>query len=73
MTRKDFELIAGVLAYCEAHCDDDKESAIVEWVAGLFGDRLVATNERFDYARFMTASLPIATKQKAERVKAQLS
>ena len=61
MTRKDFELIAGTLRYCDAHCDahcDDEtetETALVAWVAEKFADELAGTNARFDRARFIKA------------------
>lgn len=59
MTRKDFELIAETLAYCEAHCDNADELTIVRWVAGHFGEALKSTNPRFDEGRFLVAALPI--------------
>ena len=59
MTRKDFQRIAGVLAYAETHCDDEKESATVEWVAGLFADDLARSFPGFDRGRFEAAALPI--------------
>ena len=54
MTRKDFQRIAGVLAYAEAHCDDDRETETVRWIAGLFGDF-----PGFVPSRFAAAALPI--------------
>jgi hypothetical protein len=51
MTRKDYELIAEVLASLSA----DTRYEIDE-VAEAFADRLAETNERFDKVRFLRAS-----------------
>ena len=59
MTRKDFQRIAGVLAYAEAHCDGEKETETVRWVAGLFGDELARDSPEFLPSRFAAAALPI--------------
>jgi hypothetical protein len=67
VTRKDFELIADVFAYCEAHCDDPQESHLVRWIADHMADALAVTNDRFDRARFMAASLPLATRRAVKR------
>jgi hypothetical protein len=56
MTRKDFELIAETLRYCDAHCDTDEETALVAWVAEKFGERLALAHPRFDVARFLKAA-----------------
>ena len=59
MTRKDFQRIDGVLAYAETHCDDEKESATVEWVAGLFADDLAHDSPGFRRGTFEATALPI--------------
>ena len=59
MTRKDFQRIAGVLAYAEAHCDDDRETETVRWIAGLFADDLADDSPGFLPSRFAATALPI--------------
>lgn len=56
MSRKDFELIANVIAEyrSEAPGRDRKENAGSE-IASRFADALQATNPRFDRARFLKA------------------
>lgn len=52
MTKKDFELIAGVLA--DVHKKGNK-ICVVE----LLADALAETNPRFDRGRFLTACIPV--------------
>ena len=61
MTRKDFRRIASVLAYAEAHCDGEKETEVVAWVAGLFADELGRGRPVSAFRRdlFEAAALPI--------------
>ena len=59
LTRKDFQRIAGVLAYAEAHCDDDRETETVRWIAGLFADDLADDFPGFRRGTFEAAALPI--------------
>lgn len=60
MTRRDFQLIAGVLADCERTAGEDRAaSAIVHYAAERFARELAGTNERFDGGRFMRAAVPI--------------
>ena len=59
MTRKDFQRIASVLAYAEAHCDDDRETETVRWIAGLFADELADSFPGFVRGTFEAAALPI--------------
>ncbi len=73
MTRKDFELIARALAYCEAHCDSEDETGVVRWVAETVGLHLKAEHPRFDSGRFHAAALPITAREQATRVKEALS
>lgn len=64
MTKKDFERIASVLAYCEAYAGNDAESEVVEWVAEEFSESFEADHPRFKPV-FMVAALPLkAEKQK---------
>ena len=56
MTRKDFELLAGVLNRLNAdfnNCGDDSVSLAL--VAEELADALAGTNERFDRAKFLKA------------------
>lgn len=55
MTKKDYEVIAQRLRYCNQHCDSDDEANIVEWVSEHIADALLSTNPRFDRERFITA------------------
>jgi len=48
MTRKDFEIVAAIIA----DLDDD---GIREHVANHFARKLAATNPRFDVSRFLKA------------------
>lgn len=68
MTRKDFELIASTLAYCESHCDDDKETAMVEWIVEKFADALAAGHPRFNRGRFEVYALPIKHAELRRRI-----
>lgn len=52
MTRRDFQLIAGVLAETR-----NIEATSRELYARAFADALVSTNERFDRERFLRAAL----------------
>lgn len=55
MTKKDFELIAEVIATLpESISYNDQEQ-----VAAAFADRLATTNPRFDRDRFMDAAMSI--------------
>jgi len=56
MTRKDFELIAATLRYCDAHTDTVEEERLVRWVAEKFADVLAGANPRFDRVRFVKAA-----------------
>ena len=51
MTKKDFELIARILA--SPYCAEDQIA--VRAVAYRFADALATTNPRFDRARFLAA------------------
>lgn len=58
MTRRDYELIAGVFATTEAVCARSAWDAV--WrdrtrVANAMADALAADNPRFDRARFLAA------------------
>jgi hypothetical protein len=51
MTRKDYELIAGVLANLNEMVDD----YVLEAIAEVFADSLAGTNANFNRDRFITA------------------
>lgn len=53
MTRKDFELIAGVLASLDPDVLTNEQH---QWIAEAFADRLAETNPNFDRERFMAAA-----------------
>lgn len=58
MTRKDFELIAGVLRTEHAgYADVSDGAAAIEAVAFRFADELAQDNPRFDRKRFLAAAL----------------
>lgn len=61
MTRKDFKLIADVLASLgrdAAHCFDDAGDR--ESIARRFAEALSDTNPNFDHARFIEAATNLA-------------
>lgn len=72
MTRKDLELLARALCYCESHCDNDTESDIVEWVTEKIADHIAVDHPRFNRGRFEKAANPIKSRFLAESIVAQL-
>ena len=55
MTRKDFDLIANVLAECHRTSRNRVDQSNVDHVIEEMADALVKTNPRFDRERFVTA------------------
>ena len=56
MTAKDFNLIAEILKdLLEDYADDARAVEVLEDTAEEFSERLLASNTRFDKARFLTA------------------
>jgi hypothetical protein len=56
MTKKDYELIAGVMANLSADFNNDGEDTVsLSLVAQELADVLSTTNPRFDRARFLSA------------------
>ena len=55
MTKKDFELIAGVLRHCQK-CAASDETVVIDWVSECMAEALADTNPRFDTERFLQAS-----------------
>ena len=56
MTAKDFNLIAEILKdLLEDYADDARAVEVIEDTAHEFSERLLASNIRFDSARFLTA------------------
>lgn len=56
MTRRDFELIAHVLAFdLEHHCSTVESVDQLDRLARIFATELATTNPRFDRDRFLAA------------------
>lgn len=53
MTRKDFELIAGVLRDARSHAPPDRP---LDYLTGAFANALSRNNARFNADRFMRAA-----------------
>ena len=74
MTKRDFEMIAAVLAEIESEAWEhheqarDIELATLRIVASRLASRFKQANPRFDSARFDIASMPI----RAARLKAEI-
>jgi hypothetical protein len=73
MTKKDFQVIANTLAYCEAHCDNAEEAAMVEWVTEKFAETLKAAHPRFNVGTFTAAALPIKSRERKAAILAKLN
>jgi hypothetical protein len=78
MTKKDFELIASVIADCEAivHSDDPVAETdgtyAIELLAGRMSAALAKGHPRFDAARFEKYALPIKSAALRDRILAKL-
>jgi hypothetical protein len=70
MTRKDFELIAEVLAHFHREYPVGPVREVVSEMAVMFRRRLAFVNKNFDQERFMAAALnrPAPKKKRAARV-----
>jgi hypothetical protein len=58
MTKKDFELIAATIIAVRPRAafeGSEQQSLTLDTLSELFADKLAATNERFDRARFLKA------------------
>jgi hypothetical protein len=55
MTRKDFELIASVIAGLRRDCDEPTELHVLNTVAQRFATQLATTNAGFNRMRFLKA------------------
>ncbi len=59
MTRKDYELIAGVFTKAQASIDSGKlhytADTLMQTLVLMMGEALAKDNPRFDYARFFAA------------------
>lgn len=55
----DTETIADALAYCEAHCDNDDETRLVEWVTEHVSAEIKHKHPRFRVGTFQSQANPI--------------
>jgi len=55
MTRKDFELIAGILKAQRPFAQTDDERNLLNDTVKVFAERLKATNQQFNAERFIRA------------------